>query len=243
MSWLLNTASSAPGRGVSILSRISAPRAQDLDREVCRPRSTHSGLLPCRRRRHIPVAPTAPLLSVVRATVGGGVTLETGGPCGEWMPRKKTRCARKPGHGGPCKTSEAMALAVERQAESVRVNGRRRYPETRRRWRQAYKLWRYGLTQEQFGRLLEAQQNACGMCHEPFAEGSPICVDHDHTCCPGRRCRAASAFAGCCAGRATPRWGTSSGSPSWPACTWQSVPPGSSRSPRMREGPGKDRVC
>jgi hypothetical protein len=115
------------------------------------------------------------------------VALGTEEPCGKWMPRKKTRCARKPGHGGPCKTSEAMALAVKRQAESVRVNGRRRYPETRRRWRQAYKLWRYGLTQEQFGRLLEGQKNACGMCHEPFAEGSPICVDHDHTCCPGEK--------------------------------------------------------
>jgi hypothetical protein len=113
------------------------------------------------------------------------VTLDTEEPCGKWMPRKKTRCARKPGHGGPCKTSEAMALAVRRKAESVRVNGRRRYPETKRRWRQAYKLWRYGLTKEEFGRLLTAQKNACGMCREPFAEGSPICVDHDHICCPG----------------------------------------------------------
>ena len=45
----------------------------------------------------------------------------------------------------------------------------------------------FRLTQEQFGRLLAAQKNACGMCHEPFAEGSPICVDHDHTCCPGEK--------------------------------------------------------
>lgn len=69
---LVNAASSAPGGGVSILSRIFAPRAQDLDRELCRPRSTLSELLQCRRRRHIPVASTAPLLSVVRATVDLG---------------------------------------------------------------------------------------------------------------------------------------------------------------------------
>jgi hypothetical protein len=107
--------------------------------------------------------------------------------CGKWMPRKQAYCARKAGHGGPCKTSEVMALAVRRKAESDRINGRRHYPETRRRWRQAYKLWRYGLTAERFGLLLAAQRNACGMCHEPFAEGSPICVDHDHTCCPGEK--------------------------------------------------------
>lgn len=41
----------------------------------------------------------------------------------------------------------------------------------------------YGLTQELFDLLLDAQQNACGMCHEPFDEGQLIHVDHDHTCC------------------------------------------------------------
>jgi hypothetical protein len=119
--------------------------------------------------------------------IPGSATPDLDKLCGKWMPRKQTHCARGVGHGGPCKTSEAMARAVRRKAESVRVNGRRRYPETKRRWRQAYKLWRYGLTQEQFGRLLTAQKNACGMCREPFAEGSPICVDHDHTCCPAEK--------------------------------------------------------
>jgi hypothetical protein len=28
--------------------------------------------------------------------------------CGKWMPRKKTTCARTPGHGGLCKTAETM---------------------------------------------------------------------------------------------------------------------------------------
>jgi hypothetical protein len=115
------------------------------------------------------------------------VTLDPKGSCAKWMPRRGARCARKAGHGGPCKTSEALALAAKRKAESVRVNGRRRYPESKRRWRQTYKLWRYGLTQEQFGRLLAVQENACGMCREPFAEGSPICVDHDHACCQGEK--------------------------------------------------------
>ena len=168
------------------------------------------------------------------------MTLDTEEPCGKWMPRKKTRCARKPGHGGPCKTSEAMALAVKRKAESVRVNGRRRYPETKRRWRQAYKLWRYGLTKEQFGRLLTAQRTPAGCAVSRLRRGVLSAWTTTTPAARGRRCRAASAFAGCCAGRATLRWGTSSGSPSWPACTWPTLPPSSSRNSGRREGPGKD---
>ena len=30
------------------------------------------------------------------------------GLCGKWMPRKKTTCARTPGHGGDCMTAENM---------------------------------------------------------------------------------------------------------------------------------------
>jgi hypothetical protein len=41
-------------------------------------------------------------------------------------------------------------------------------------------------TQEQFDRLLDAQQHTCGMCHEPFEEGQLIHVDHDHACCQGK---------------------------------------------------------
>src|SRR6266536_5777619 len=29
--------------------------------------------------------------------------------CAQWMPRKKTTCARTPGHAGPCITAENMA--------------------------------------------------------------------------------------------------------------------------------------
>ena len=37
-----------------------------------------------------------------------------------------------------------------------------------------------------FDLLLEAQQHACGMCHEPFEERQLIHVDHDHACCRGK---------------------------------------------------------
>jgi hypothetical protein len=32
--------------------------------------------------------------------------------------------------------------------------------------------------------MLEAQRNACAMCHEAFGEDQFIYIDHDHTCCP-----------------------------------------------------------
>ena len=46
-----------------------------------------------------------------------------------------------------------------------------------------YRISSYGLTQEQFDRLLAVQQHAYGMCHELFEEGQLVHVDHDHACC------------------------------------------------------------
>jgi hypothetical protein len=47
-------------------------------------------------------------------------------------------------------------------------------PAVKARWRQAYKLQRYGLTQEQFDQMLESQGYACAMGREPFEEGQQI---------------------------------------------------------------------
>jgi hypothetical protein len=106
---------------------------------------------------------------------------------GKWMPRKKTTCARKPLHQGDCRTAEA--LADNRQRKTERRRGTRAVPDpvARSRWNQAYKLARYGLTREQFDRLLEAQEYACGMCRTPFGEGKPVCIDHDHAHCPDEK--------------------------------------------------------
>ena len=91
--------------------------------------------------------------------------------CGKWMPRKKTTCARTPGHGGPCKTAETM----ERNRLYSRDHPHRESPESRKKSNRKYRISSYGLTQELFDLLLEAQQNACGMCHEPFEEGQRSC--------------------------------------------------------------------
>jgi hypothetical protein len=110
-----------------------------------------------------------------------------GALCGKWMPRKKTYCARGPGHGGPCTTPEAMERARQRFAARVAAHGRTVDPAAKRRWNQAHKLVRYGLTQERFDRLLEIQEYACAMCRTPFEDEQPIFIDHDHACCPDEK--------------------------------------------------------
>jgi hypothetical protein len=75
----------------------------------------------------------------------------------------------------------------QRTAARVLSHGRSVNPVVKRRWFQAYKLARYGLTQEIFDRLLKAQRYACAMCGKPFEQGRPMFVDHDHTCCPDEK--------------------------------------------------------
>ena len=80
-----------------------------------------------------------------------------------------------------------MGNQRRRNADRVLLHGRHYNPAVARKWRLANKLARYGLTQERFDRLLEAQQYACAMCKTPFEEGQPIFIDHDHACCPGEK--------------------------------------------------------
>ena len=106
----------------------------------------------------------------------------TGDLCGKWMPRKMTHCARGAGHPPPCATPEAMERQRQRAGERVLTHGRSVNPAVKARWRQAYKLQRYGLTREQFDQMLESQGYACAMGREPFEDGQQIFIDH--ACCP-----------------------------------------------------------
>lgn len=98
------------------------------------------------------------------------------------MPRSRAECARPPGHNPPCKTPVAVE-ADRRRAAERRAAGRKDDPEVKQRYNTAYRLVAYGLTPERFYVLLAGQGFACGMCHEKFADGQRVCVDHDHGCC------------------------------------------------------------
>jgi Recombination endonuclease VII len=73
---------------------------------------------------------------------------------------------------------------MERNRLYSRNHPHRESPESRKKSNQKYGISSYGLTQELFDLLLEAQDHACGMCHEPFEDQQLIHVDHDHACCP-----------------------------------------------------------
>jgi hypothetical protein len=105
--------------------------------------------------------------------------------CGKWMQRAKAACARMPLHKGECRTAKAMA--DNRARKTARRVGGMIDPEARARWSRKHKLTRYGLTQEDFDRMLEAQGFACAMGREPFEEGQTVCIDHDHGCCPDEK--------------------------------------------------------
>ena len=75
---------------------------------------------------------------------------------------------------------------MERNRLYKRDHPHHQAPEARKKSNRKYRISSYGLTQESFDLLVEAQRNACGMCHEPFGEGQLIHVDHDHACCRGK---------------------------------------------------------
>ena len=98
------------------------------------------------------------------------------------------RAVRARGHlrpsrpGGPCKAAETM----ERNRLYNRDHPHRESSESCKKSNRKYRISSYGLTQELFDLVLEAQQYACGMCHDPFEDGQLIHVDHDHACCRGK---------------------------------------------------------
>jgi Recombination endonuclease VII len=80
-----------------------------------------------------------------------------------------------------------MQRMRKRNAARDLIYGKRENPAVRRRYLQAYRLSRYGLTQELYDQLLTAQQNACAMCGTQFGDGQPVFIDHDHACCPDEK--------------------------------------------------------
>lgn len=66
---------------------------------------------------------------------------------------------------------------VEQQRERNRVHGRRYHIKSK-----------FGITLEDWDRLLVGQSGRCYLCEKPLRGGrTDIHIDHDHACCPGRR--------------------------------------------------------
>jgi hypothetical protein len=50
--------------------------------------------------------------------------------------------------------------------------------------RDKHRLKNYGMTWEQYERLLESQGGGCAICGQACSTGRLLAVDHDHGCCP-----------------------------------------------------------
>lgn len=48
-------------------------------------------------------------------------------------------------------------------------------------------LRKFGLTRGQYAVMLDAQNGACAICGRTNKNGTALAVDHDHSCCPGKR--------------------------------------------------------
>ncbi len=54
-------------------------------------------------------------------------------------------------------------------------------------FRRSHLRTHYGLTPEDYDSMLAAQGGGCAICEEQ-SNGEHLHVDHDHGCCPGRKC-------------------------------------------------------
>lgn len=84
--------------------------------------------------------------------------------------------------------------------ESQKINYQNRLEHNRQRNREQRKAWakteggkvvlrglslrKWGLTQEDFDILLEAQKGGCAICGSTDPKNTNWCIDHDHSCCP-----------------------------------------------------------
>ena len=65
---------------------------------------------------------------------------------------------------------------------------RDRYRANRDRARAAQIKHTYGITADEYAAILREQGGGCAICGKPPEEnGRDLAVDHDHSCCPGKR--------------------------------------------------------
>ncbi|NJP24450.1 hypothetical protein FLW53_09560 [Microbispora sp. SCL1-1] len=114
------------------------------------------------------------------------------GGCGEtkslddFSPDRRNRDGRQ-ARCRPCKAKWKREYALT-NPERIRA-ANERHGQVRRgdyRWAQRLRA-HYGLTVEQYERLLTGQGGGCAICGttRPGGPGNRFQVDHDHTCCPG----------------------------------------------------------
>lgn len=95
------------------------------------------------------------------------------------------------GRASACKP---CASAVKKTWNSMQVDQRKaRYEGNREAILDSQRLTTYGVTREQYDEMHRAQGGVCACCGQPErmlnrrGEIKMLAVDHDHSCCPGKK--------------------------------------------------------
>lgn len=104
----------------------------------------------------------------------------------------KRRARNKSGYDSICKDCSNFnqrhwrANNLEKVAV-YRVKYRHPDPAERSRIIRTKHLARYGLTPEAYDAMLREQGGVCFTCKKPEVADRALAIDHDHSCCPGKK--------------------------------------------------------
>lgn len=112
--------------------------------------------------------------------------------CQQQRPEYEFNIRARKGTDNPLRYNECAECELDRKKHErhVRVTKQREagtYTVTQeRRWEAGLKT-RYGLNADGFYRLFETQGGVCAVCGSDDPRGKNWVVDHDHSCCPGKK--------------------------------------------------------
>lgn len=92
----------------------------------------------------------------------------------------------------PHKTKEARdeyrKKWYEKNADKIKKRNKEKYAENSRPQKSAIMKYKYGITYEDYDRILIEQGGKCAICDSLESKGrGRFHIDHDHSCCPSEK--------------------------------------------------------
>lgn len=134
----------------------------------------------CTCRKHVPYERSAETRAKLSASKSGIASHVSDCACG-WCIRWKSR------YDGPCVECGGPIGKRSYRKRCLKCYNRLRYHENPERQRRVQIKNRYGITADEYCELLDTQDGACAICGHIAASTFELGVDHDHSCCPGKR--------------------------------------------------------
>lgn len=109
--------------------------------------------------------------------------------CGDSKPESEfsKRSVASDGLNAKCKlcateVQRAWCAQNKDKVKGYNANRTPRLDRDRERWHRYRKFAKHGLTPERHQEFVDSQE---GTCFFSFCDSTELCVDHDHSCCPG----------------------------------------------------------